>query len=372
MTGPTWSSLPSSPKSPYRASSIFDRVDSGFDSSRPTSPDSSGFESPNIFTFHRKGFSDVSFHSLSSPADQLETIPPLSPDCRHSAPTAIINMLPSKPKSLEAEDATGEWSLAGFLQPPILEEREEPPGVNRGCSEAELGYHPLADDAEDSPALRGHHLRRSTSHESLLSVCGMDIHKLRNRPSQLLGRYSSFTARIPTHVASTGTILSSSPPVISPTNIMATVASVGCDTTTNSTPFALLSSVAAANPVSGTSNPASLSPRTQQTNTFLHIQAASLGKRLGGWVLGKWGMAPVASPEDPGMRHSTQSSISSSSPPLATFLPPPSTESVVIMARAPGVNQKGPIPGLRPPGKPPSAVHANAVDERLLQESLLE
>jgi len=40
--------------------------------------------------------------------------------------------------------------------------------------------------------------------------------------------------------------------------------------------------------------------------------------------------------------------------------------------RPPGINQKGAIPGLRPPVRTPSEVHARVVNEGLLKESLAE
>lgn len=92
-------------------------------------------------------------------------------------------------------------------------------------------------------------------------------------------------------------------------------------------------------------------------------------------------MAPVSEILDPGSEGriaamqsalSPESSESASSP-----LTRPSELSVQeaqspLRFRFPGVNQKGPIMGLRPPPPAPIAVHVQSIDENLLRESLAD
>jgi hypothetical protein len=81
-----------------------------------------------------------------------------------------------------------------------------------------------------------------------------------------------------------------------------------------------------------------------------------LGRLVGEWVWGKRGIAPMASTDN--LREQAAASPNPNTNPFA--------------ARPPGINQKGFIPGLRPPVRTPSEVHARVVNEGLLRESLAE
>jgi hypothetical protein len=83
---------------------------------------------------------------------------------------------------------------------------------------------------------------------------------------------------------------------------------------------------------------------------------SGLGRLVGGWVMGKWGIAPMASTGD--LRAQAAGTARAKPIPFA--------------GRPPGINQEGAIPGLRPPVRTPSEVHARVVNEGLLKESLAE
>ncbi|EER25766.1 hypothetical protein CPC735_042100 [Coccidioides posadasii C735 delta SOWgp] len=347
--GPTFPSAPSSPASAYKAASIFDRSDLGFDSSRPTSPES-GFTSPLVRASHRKGPSDTSIRSVLEDG-WLDNVPSTPAIVKHS----------QNPRSLskvnifaEADGTAGGSNACSLSGLPIPEEHDD--------NEASTSYHHSGDQIV--VPLRSPQLRRSTSHESLLSISGMDIHLTSNYSASST---PTFVPRTPRRIASAGTIFSSTTPVISRTNVTIPRVSISKD----KSPLSLLSSVAsAANPTT------SATPVAQEilseSSTPQDSQSKSIKRRMGGWVLGKWTSTPpkyikpksTTTPE-------TSSSTSHSSLPsttdedVAKSLPP-------VLFRPPGVNQSGPIFGLRPPDKAPTSVHPEHLDETLLHEALAE
>ncbi|KAI9825672.1 MAG: hypothetical protein M1832_001016 [Thelocarpon impressellum] len=276
------SSVPSSPQSVHQQASVFDRAytDATMDSSRPTSPESNAPCSPLFAPHHRPRGSDASYRSFTVPAPfQPKTTPSLAATTLHE----------------EVDDETA------------LPDLDLGPGTEEG---------------DEVPSARRFSLHRATSHESLISVSGMDIHTLQHRPSQLHLRLVG-SARVPAS-------LSSSRPVLGATAVTATA----------------------------TARPA-LAPRRHDSTAYnrrlLHgttpppSEDSSLGKRVGGWVWSRWG-SPSPSPSPAQLD------------PLAAAL-----------GRAPGVNQAGPIRGLRAPlRKAPSRVliEEGALDRELLAESL--
>lgn len=113
-------------------------------------------------------------------------------------------------------------------------------------------------------------LRRATSHESLLSVSGMDIHTLKSRPSQLLAPYANRAL--------------TSQAVISDTTAHATrPVPLTSRSSTAATGRSLLSGMA--------------SEQRQQAAAAVSrpAAAAGLGKKVGGWVFGRWGATPAPS-----------------------------------------------------------------------------
>ncbi|KAJ5573135.1 hypothetical protein N7450_010119 [Penicillium hetheringtonii] len=122
----------------------------------------------------------------------------------------------------------------------------------------------------------------------------------------------------------------------------------------------------------------------------------TLGRRMGGWVLGKWGTAPVSS--EAGENESTEPTASdlTHDQEVDNSIPKPQTVSTPKHVDTPasttyslsstpnpnstpqfrfrftGVNQKGPILGFRPPPRAPVSIHPQGVDENLLRESLAD
>jgi hypothetical protein len=186
-------------------------------------------------------------------------------------------------------------------------------------------------------------LRRSNSHESLVSISGMDIHIPKNRSSQIfaLGRGFSSTT-IPTCRT-----LPSSRPLASIVEVNASSSNLrSASDSASVSSISMLSGLAASG--------SSLSP--QSSANAKDEWQGGLGRLVGDWVRGKWGIAPMASTGD--LRAKA----------AATASPKPNPFS----GRPPGINQKGAIPGLRPPVRTPSEVHARVVNEGLLKESLAE
>lgn len=357
------SSLASSPQSGYRPSSIFDVMDHGFESSRPTSPESVGFASPQMIPRRKKRLSNLSVRSSSGPAGFQGLSSSFDDDAEQAVPRE------------DDEDATEHSAGMGEdvrLPPAIPEEQEDAPSTREESdaeAEADAEVSPRHHTDEDGLSLQFRSLRKSASHDSLLSVSGMDIHTLRDRPSQLLmGTDSRYFARRPPWTISAITGLTSTAPVISATNITADRGFLY--STSRKSPHSLLATVAASS-VSGGSGVASTDEtstdgRSTRSNPVpIPGKAATLGRRVGGWVLGKWGMAPSFSTGD--LRAQAALNASNS---ISTSTS--TAKSKTAASRPPGVNQKGPIPGLRPPAPPPSSVHASGVDEELLKESLKE
>ncbi|OAX79623.1 hypothetical protein ACJ72_06054 [Emergomyces africanus] len=392
------SSMPSSPQSAYRTSSIFDRVENGFDSSRPTSPESIGFGSPSVRPYHyRKGSSDIPIRPISDLAE-LQDMPEACPADKSQGQDGDFPTYESVP----------------YSEPPIWEEAEGTPTQEITNEEA---MQPQPEHEFSSSQLQFHTLKHASSHDSLLSISGMDIHTLRSRPSQMLSSYSALSIRTPNHILSASTEVSFTPPVISRMNVIVPTVrlSKGGKGSDSRSLLSSVAAAAAADPnaprTSTTTPPSSLpgslpnnpSPLDHPDDVFTSRHAASFSKRVGGWMLGRWGMTPIAAASAGDLqspRSSRRSSLTSSArppPPLPISAAASSTSAsasvsatvssaasssstaastttaaAAITARAPGVNQKGPILGLRPPPKAPTVIQPQAIDETLLQESLLE
>ena len=148
------SSVPSSPQSMYRHSGLFDR---GYDmdSSRPTSPGSSiDPMSPQFPPYrHRKRGSEVSTRSFAAPVN--------------FQPENVIH---------EEDDDIEEIPDLQTPSVPSLEDDASPSGMS---NDSHFELH------EEWSASYQPSLRRSTSHESILSISGIDIHTIKSRPSQM-------------------------------------------------------------------------------------------------------------------------------------------------------------------------------------------
>ncbi|KAF7522937.1 hypothetical protein PCG10_006891 [Penicillium crustosum] len=340
-------SLASSPRSAFRTSSIFDRVERGADYSEPTSPESTVFSSPLMQARNLKGL-DIPFR-------------PMGGFDHHDAPDDLSgyedDLYNRQDFSNMGDNATRE--------PAIPEESEPSPSV--------AYFPPMGESLTTTDEIFTMHvqpssLRRSSSHDSLLSVsvAGMDIHTPTSRHKRMGDWHPGM--RIPRRILSPSVELLSTPPVVSAPAITADRA-----VSSGHTSQSLLASMAAGNPTK--SDTASIvsteSTSTSSTSTLGPRRSTTLSRRMGGWVLGRWGVAPVSADSDSQDPTNSVTTSVASSPSTSTSTPK-SVDPLALRFRHPGVNQKGPIMGLRPPPPAPISIHAESIDENLLRESLAE
>lgn len=252
--------------------------------SQPTSPDSTVFSSPS----HRKR-SFEAFRSLNGLDDDREG------------------------------EENGEEDVGMFPTQPAIPEDSEP------------------DDVFYSRP-------RRTSHDSLFSVAGMDIHTpVPPRRILSVSQFEPFSSPSPTTISTTTTTITAdrepSASFRSPKSVLASVAAT----------------VESGSPTQPSAHPPTPGPR----------ETKSLGRRMGGWVKGRWGIGASASA-------SASASPSTESGPESRSR---STEKRNEF-RFPGVNQSGPIRGFKaPPSLSASAqssipVQVESLDRGLLEESL--
>lgn len=246
---------PNSPQSTTnRTSSIFDRVfsDAGHESSRPTTPDTEDPGSPTLAPMYssKRGSGSWS-RTYSAPIVQRQHM--VSGAARPSLDAIMsIEELPKleqaqpddEPIQEEDDHITGG---DGDFESPLVAETDD-----SVISPTSDDYIPEVHQEAYRPALR-----RAASHESLLSVSGMDIHTLKDRPSQML--MAPFAGRAGTSQAViSGTTAHAARPV-----------AMSRDSATGRS---LLSGMAADQ--RGPAKP-------------------TMGKKVGGWLFGKWGSTPA-------------------------------------------------------------------------------
>lgn len=253
------SSVPSSPQSAFR-DTFFDRNDITMDSSRPTSPDSTFPESPMSLARHKKRLDETPLRSHSTPvAFQLKaraswTIPGKStPTLQHSKHTDLPQPGTSHGRILQGNERSN-----------------SPPDTSLPDLSSETS---TDDPISPVPARRSHALHRSTSHESLLSISGMDIHTRNPTLRSQLSRPHPFPVRLTLTRHTPTTTLPPSKPILSATTTTA------------------IATAHTKHPHANAHSNRSLLSNIADTAT---TEKQTLGKRLGGWVFGKWGVAPVA------------------------------------------------------------------------------
>jgi hypothetical protein len=323
------STAPSSPQSNYRSSFLFDRnyIDQALDESRPTSA-GSGDDSPSPFfkPVHRKTGSNFSAQSFQAPSAFYNGV-------IHEEEDPDIKDIPE----LDGSNPCGQTSQ----------------------DDSEISLKSPTTDTDDvfSPFAYPSSLRRSASHESILSIAGLDIHTLRSRPSQvtirnsrvMLGPRSRYMGRN----AESSSFLSMEPVIVTPTL---------SKQSRNSTAYLRSTMGIPDRPLSRSSNS---SAETQTPTSGL--------ARMSGWVRSRWGMSPVSSSAV--SVNSAEESPLPSKPRAAqravsTPIPP---DPLKMMGRSPGINQKGPIPGfVKRLEKAPSQVLPVVVDFDSLREGLGE
>lgn len=329
------SSVPSSPRSAFRNSSIFDSIDSAMDSSRPTSPESIGADSPMFLTRHNKSSSYASLTSFSArkPSDNLSGAYP------------VLNC----PPEAITEDLIPDYIDNAVEHSTIPEEPEEDllpekPTLALNASNASLN------DVFAPSVLVNSRIHRAKSHESILSVQSpTNANSLRSKRSQLLA-----------HKTPSRTSLTLSTPIIDPTIAIAQpIPSHPLRVSSKNYNRSLLSG---RNPFvnDNTDNHNHSSQRDIFATSYTHhshrssSSSSSLSERrgkpppppltklVGSWMTGKWGISPKASTSN---------------------LRAKATE------RNPGVNQPGIIKGLMAP-RTPFNVEAKSVDVNALHDSL--
>ncbi|MCJ1483957.1 hypothetical protein MMC06_004125 [Schaereria dolodes] len=320
------STVISSPQSPYQESSIFDCVNDSLDSSRPTSAESSGAALPMFLSNHR-------LQESNSPSRVVPT-----PFAFKSKPSELKGISEDLAINISVSQSKGQNRLAGYhaslASEGIVSEHPEAE-ITRGFAHTAFDSESYSDLTSSPEELAPSQLRRSISHESMLSISGMDIHAVRGRPSQMFTG-QGFMTRTSYSTSSASITSASGKPVVSPT--IATGRPITHRRGYDSSYYnrSLLSGV-----------DASGSRGAQVLNSA--AEKSTLGKRVGGWVWSKWGISPAAS----------TSSLRAKAALSA------------IDERASGINQLGSSRGLRPPLRT-SDVEPTVVNKTLLQESLEE
>lgn len=278
------------------------------DSSRPTSPDSVDVFSPRLLTQRSKIDS-------SAPPLACSKAVVVSARASDNRRTADIRNPPS------SHDKSNRDGQAPYNT--IHEGPEDDSDLSKLLAEAAT---PNDDIYTPDPGLR-----RCASHESILSVAGLPQKQLRKQQSQLF-RGAGLKSRTSLGPTSPTTGMVSSKPVIS------------------ATPVTASSSSQQSTGAGGAVSSGAMSNLTSSLNQNSGSEKNTLGKRVGGWVWGKWGVAPMASTGNLRAKAATNAREE----------------------RPPGVNQKGSLRTLRGPKRLSSHVEPVNVDEGLLQESLGE
>ncbi|KAF2273378.1 uncharacterized protein EI97DRAFT_383615 [Westerdykella ornata] len=366
------SSAPGSPLSASHRGSIYERVfsDVAYDSSRPTSPsDSLNLTSP-IFENNRCDDDPVDSRELLPSKRMSQRLKPPSLATIRSASSPISLTTKSSPASAIISAASPPDSLSNdvFVLSPSLHatipEENEDGSTNdiNSFSEHPPDSGPPPDNTISpiSPAFPP--LRRPASHESLISISGMDIHTLQSRPSQLL---FSTSPRLASPLSST-----SPQPVLTPWTATATP-----------------SRLSRRYDIDSSTLYGSLIDQHRGAGRTLHKTASTskLGKKVGGWVFGKWGAAPApataasSSSTNPSMSVAAANAKRTAPPPAKSTPAPPlkiapaPAPPAPIRFRPPGINQTGPLLGFFDAIPPtPVKVVVTDLDTEALGEALRE
>lgn len=318
------STVPSSPHSIYHNPSIFDTLDGAVDFSRPTSPESLSVGSPRFS--HHRSTSDASFTSLPR---QLRFEP------KYSVPNDIPSQ-PAKQKPVENPDA----SLGGLPSP--LETEDDLSPLTDPTDATEI-FSPENSEFSEPTSPFTPRLHRSTSHESILAI---PSHSFYQPPSHLFNPVILPSCAVLTHTPATALPASHALRLSSSTYNRSLLSNLRVPPAFSSNPATV-----AANKNLRTTSSGSGSGKAKHPKQL----PATLGKRVGGWVLGKWSVAPMASTGDlraQAKLHGGDGGV-----------------------RPTGVNQKGSLRGLVASVEKKvvrAEVQVGVIDERLLKESLAE
>ena len=244
------STAPSSPQSTCPDQYLFDIGDEGLGSSRPTSPASTTLGSPNFQPRHRKRGSDVSMRNLN--LQPISIAPPSISEVLQGesfCEDAAYPMLDQTAKQEETEDDSSRPSTTDT-------------GLDTTSGQKYKSFNKLRP-----------RVHRASSAESVLSSRGVDISKLQSKHSRLL----------PSPRTSLGTSNTFVEPITSSTSAVGKPSRGSRHYGSSSYNRLILTNAPPASSMStSTAAPARLDKST-------------LGKKLGGWMTGKWGIAPTAS-----------------------------------------------------------------------------
>ena len=266
------SSLPSSPQSAFRNPSVFDSMDEAMYSSRPTTPGSATLGSPSMYPRHHKRNSDVSTRSMSTQ---------LSPSVPEASKSGVL----SAADQHSMDDPTESIKFPLLDQSIIPEEPEDDSTIS------------FLDDHFGPPNTHAQpiqpRLHRASSYESLLcSRRGgtITVPKMRNKRSQGFNPPSSSFG--PGSISSVGPVTSSMSAVIAQASKRDRRGYDSCNYNRLLLGGRNASITSSTNTIrSSTKNPNVVASATVPERST----TATLGRRVGGWVLGKWGVAPAKS-----------------------------------------------------------------------------
>lgn len=300
---------PSSPlSSTNRTSSLYDRVfsDAGheYDSSRPTSPDTEEPGSPFMLPTNSKRMPKNGLRAASAPvvprASQTDSQGTHRASFDSTTDTSIEDLPPLN------RTPTAQNSILEKSEPEWEEETDFPPSSHTPNLNSLDLYTPS--------------LHRTNSHDSLLSVSGMDIHTLKPRASTLLRPKKPHTHRSHSTQAvfTDATALATRPAALSRAS--------------DGSSRMLLSDMAA--------------ERGRRNRGGGGSGSQTLGKKVGGWVWGRWGVMPA--PAGGGTVSAGNGSGSGRRKDTAATAAGVGDDAKKPKVRTPGINQSGPILGFAP------------------------
>lgn len=236
--------------------------DSAIGSSRPTSPEAG---SPATLTPAVNWSRDRGDASLGS-----STTAPKSVPWSVGGKSASSIVCPTA-KDAHVKDAMAHLDLAANQT-----------DANRPSAAPELGAMHKSSIAATG---NGYSLRRSSSKESLLSISGMDIHTLRERPLQLIVTGNGLLPRLTSPASSASPALVSDQPVMG--MVTATGNTAGRFTADKSAYQRTLVHARAG-----------ISTGREGTSSLYSHNKDTLGRKLGDWVWGKWVSGSATSTEN--------------------------------------------------------------------------
>ena len=315
------SSIPSSPRSDWRGSTIFDNISNVMNPSRPDTPQSSCPGSPLVRPRHATVDEPVKPGRIFSNPTQSKWKPITATPFRTLSAS-------HDPIKLSKALLSSESAAAASCGDEILSPNSGPPLE-------------VIDNYMQYSTPRP--LHRSNSNDSLLSISGMDIHTTapRHRSNRV------FTSN---HIHPQNLTMNPSTAALSPDYATAQP-TPRRDTLSSEYCLHQLAQSSRRRLDTGKHPIADDGSSTGSGNSVK--SPASISDKVGGWVWGKWGVAPTVGLGNPRVTATGR-------------------ERASLGARPSGINQSGPIVGFKVAKKVASKVVAEEVDKWLLEATLEE